>query len=332
MDKYAFRQYDFKDKDKALFNLIGEMFKITLNMFKWVGLPSSIPQRELEMLLQMRGSCIIASHNSNLYALGGNLGGECDAYYIPKYYIVANPWLKLNKTFERDVDCVFGTNDSMWTGLVPMMERYGTMSLEADLSIWVANIMERLHTLIRCADDSEKVAFETLLKRLSDGELASAIVSDDWALGDGVGALPFADNGRNSITQLIELRQYVKAGWFNSIGLQANYNMKREAINSIEGQLNEDGLVPMVADMLQCRIKFADSINDMFGTDISVELDGAWKARESEIDATIEQFEQIAEGVDNVENNDTESVGDNTGRDISEDGSADRGRDTLDRE
>ena len=207
-----------------------------------------------------------------------------------------------------------------------MMERYGTLSMETDLSIFIANIMERLHTLIRCSDDSEKVAFETLLKRLSDGELASAIVSESWATVDGLGALPFADNGRNSLTQLIELRQYTKAGWYNEIGLQANYNMKREAINSTEGELNEDGLVPLVADMLKCRERFAEGINDMFGTDISVSLSGAWEARQAEVDATIEQFEQIAEGMENVKEN-TENSGDNSGRDISEDGKSD-GRDT----
>lgn len=320
MDKYGLRLYDFKDKDGALFNLVSDMLKITLNMFEWDGLPSTIPARELEMLLQMRGSCIVASHESNLYALGGNLGGECDAYYIPRFYIVANPWLKLNKTFERGIDCVFGTNDSAWTGLSKMMERYGTLSLEADLSIFIANIMERLHTIIRCQNDSEKVALETLLKRISDGELASSIVSDSWLMSEGLGSLPFADNGKNSITQLIELRQYIKAGWYNEIGLQANYNMKREAINSTEGQLNEDGLVPLVSDMLKCRRNFADDINDMFGTDISVTLSGAWKARESEINATIKQFDQIAEGVTNEEEDDSNISGDNTERDISVDG------------
>lgn len=321
MDKIAFRLYDYKNKEPALYDQISDMLKLSLNMFKWEGLPSTIPERELELLLQMRGSCIIASHNSNLYALAGNLSGECDAYYHPKYYIVANPWLKLSKTFEREVDCVFGVNDSMWKGLVPMMERYGTMSLEADLSIYIANIMERLHTLIRCSDDGEKVAFETLLNRIESGELASAIVSDDWALAEGVSSLPFADNGRNSITQLIELRQYIKAGWYNELGLQANYNMKREAINSVEGQLNEDGLVPMVADMLKCRSDFARRTNDMYGTDISVELNGAWKAREEQIDATIEQYEQIAEGNnEQAQEEDTNTGNSNAGRDISEDG------------
>ena len=319
MVNYDFHLYDFKEKEKALFTLISQMYKITLNMFKWEGLPSTIPARELEKLLQMRGSCIVAQHEGNLYALGGNLGGNCDAYYIPKDYIVANPWLKLNKTFKRDEDCIFCVNDSMWTGLQGIMELYGTMSLETDLSIAIANVMERLHALLRCANDSEKVAFETLLKRISEGELASAIVSDSWLMTEGMASLPFADNGRNSITQLIELRQYTKAGWYNELGLQANYNMKREAINSTEGELNEDGLLPLVADMLQCRKEFSEKINDMFGTDISVELSGAWEARQIQNEATIEQFENIAEGNDNEITEDTTDSGSNPGRDISED-------------
>ena len=325
MVNFDFRLYDFKNKDKALFNLISEMLKITLDMFKWEGLPSTIPERELELLLQLRGSCIVASHNSNLYALGGNLSGECDAYYIPKYYIVANPWLKLEKTFERDVDCIFGTNDRMWTGLTPMMERYATQSLETDISLSIANIQERLHALVRCADDSEKVAFETLLSRLEKGDLASAIVSDEWAMNDGIGVMPFAGDSHKTITELIELRQYIKASWFNELGLQANYNMKREAINSTEGQLNEDGLVPLVADMLECRQIFAEGINDMFGTDISVELSGAWKARQTQFDAMAKQMEDIVEGKVDADN--TENSGSDTAGAVSEDGKS-AGRDS----
>lgn len=330
MVNFDFRLYDFKNKDKALFNLISEMLKITLDMFKWEGLPSTIPERELELLLQLRGSCIVASHNSNLYALGGNLSGECDAYYIPKYYIVANPWLKLEKTFERDVDCIFGTNDRMWTGLTPMMERYATQSLETDISLSIANIQERLHALVRCANDSEKVAFETLLSRLEKGDLASAIVSDEWAMNDGIGVMPFAGDSHKTITELIELRQYIKASWFNELGLQANYNMKREAINSTEGQLNEDGLVPLVADMLECRQIFAEGINDMFGTDISVELSGAWKARQMEFDAMAKQMEDIVEGKVDADN--TENSGSDTAGAVSEDGQPAGGNSSVDSE
>lgn len=327
MVNFDFKLYDFKDKDKALFNLISDMFKITLDMFDWENLPSTIPERELEMLLQMRGSCIVADHKGSLYALGGNLGGDCDAYYIPRFYIVANPWLKLNKTFERDVDCVFGVNDKMWTGLVPLMERYGTLSLETDLSIYMAVILERLHSLLRCGNDSEKVSFETLINRLVKGEFASAIVSDTWLTSEGMSTLPFAggDHANKTITELIELRQYTRASWFNDLGLQANYNMKREAINSQEGQLNEDGLLPLVESMLECRQEFADKINDMFGTSITVDLSGAWKARQTEFDASIKQMEDIINGEE-----DTNDSGNTAGGNTTEDREPERGGDTVD--
>lgn len=329
MVNYDFKLYDFKDKDRALSNLIMDMFKITLDIFDWNNLPSTIPEREFELLLQMRGSCIVADHKGSLYALSGNLGGDCDAYYIPRFYIVNNPWLKLNKTYERDVDCVFGVNDKMWTGLTPLMERYGTMSLETDLSIIMATILERLHALVRCADDSEKVAFETLINRLVKGEFASAIVSESWAMNDGMNTLPYGggDHANKTITELIELRQYIKASWFNELGMQANYNMKREAINSSEGQLNEDGLMPLVESMLECRQDFANRINDMFDTNITVDLSGAWKMRQTEFDATIKQMEDI---INDETTEDSDNIGDNPGGDIPENGKPERSDDSVD--
>ena len=329
MDHYGFRLYDFQDKERAEFNLISDMLKITLDMFKWDGLPKTIPERELELLLQLRGSCIVAQHDLNLYALAGNLSGDCDAYYVPKFYIVANPWLKLNRTFERGVDCVFGTNDRMWTGLSRLMERYATQSLETDISINMANTLARLHALIKCASDSEKAAFEQLIAKIEKGDIASAIVSDQWAMTEGMSTMPYSGDSNKTITELIELRQYIKASWFNELGLQANYNMKREAINSTEGQLNEDGLVPLVADMLECRKEFADGINDMFGTDITVELSGAWRARQKEFEAVAKQMDDIAEGLTDEENaGTTEDSGSDPAGNIQDDGNA-AGRDAA---
>ena len=316
MDRIAFKPYNFKDKERALNNLCNEMLKRTLNMFEWHNLPESIPARELELLLQLRGSCIIAHHEGNLYALGGSLAGDCDAYYIPKYYIVANPWLKLEKMFERGVDCVFCTNDSTWTGLSSIFERYGTESVEAEISLHIGNIMERLSAIIRCGSDSEKAGAEELLKRVERGELASVLSSDSFLLSDGIQTLPFADHERNTITNLIEYRQYLKAGWYNELGLNGNYNMKREAINSQEAQLNDEALIPLPLDMLNNRKKFTEEVNNMFGTSIEVELTGVWAEHDQEIETNLAILENNEEVADNGEK-DTNDQTDNAGRDIS---------------
>lgn len=78
------------------------------------------------------------------------------------------------------------------------------------------------------------------------------------------------------INQFIELEQYIKASCLNEIGLNANYNMKRESLNSAESALNDDFLIPLIDNMLACRKDFVNKVNNMYGTDITVELNSAW--------------------------------------------------------
>ena len=110
-----------------------------------------------------------------------------------------------------------------------------------------------------------------------------------------IGSKPFFDGiktadysskaSATNIKDLIELQQYLKSNWFIDLGLNANYNMKREAINSSESGMNEDALLPLVDDMLKCRKIGLEKINKMYGTNISVDLSSSWKeVRDSIVD------------------------------------------------
>ena len=96
---YNLYQAQVKDKDTALDTFFQRILCMTSKMFDYTGLPDSIPQIELEKILQTSGNVGIAKVNGELYALQGNRGGECDAYYRGKDFIVANPWLKLDKIY-----------------------------------------------------------------------------------------------------------------------------------------------------------------------------------------------------------------------------------------
>ena len=87
----------------------------------------------------------------------------------------------------------------------------------------------------------------------------------------------------------------MKASLYNELGLQSNYNMKRESINSGESQLNEDMLHPLIDDMLRERQIALEKVNAMFGTNITVEFNSAWEINEREETAAIEQIENAAE-------------------------------------
>lgn len=290
--------YDFTDKEKSVNNHIKYMLNRTQSMFKYENLPSTIPQRMLEIYLQKNGSCGIAQVDGNLYALIGGLGGEPDAYYMPTLYTVANPFLKLSKNYKIGDDIVVIPNDSMYMGLMPLFSRYASAMVENELSMNLVDINSRIISLISASDDRTKASAELYLKNISDGKLG---VIGETALLDGVKSQPYAGSNNNIMTSLIEYEQYLKASLFNEIGLNANYNMKRESINSGEAQLNDDMLMPLIDNMLEMRKIGVEAVNDMFGTDISVEFSSAWEDNVRELDAELEMLDNATDNSDEVE-------------------------------
>ena len=271
--------YNFIDKGESLADNIGYMLSRCQSMFTYKGLPETIPKRDLELLLQTNGNVCFVEVNGDLYSLTGGMGGEPNAYYRPTKYTIANPALKLSKTYTIDSDCVVVPNDSMYMGLLPLHRRYATKLVENDITMLLASINMRTTALISAADDATKASAEVFLKQLFEGKLG---VIGERALFESLKTQPYTGAGaNNTLTNLIEMHQYTKASWFNELGLNANYNMKREAINSDESQLNEDALAPLVDDMLECRKTGLEKVNAMFGTNITVDLASSWKEDEA---------------------------------------------------
>lgn len=275
-------KYDFADKRECINTHIRYMLNRTQSMFKWNGLPDSIPQRNLELILQCNGCAGFYRYNGNLYAFSGGLGGEPNPYYMPTIYTIANPALKLTVNAEIDKDCVIVPNDSMYMGLLPLFSRHATSLVENELSIMVALINSRIPALISSDNDGATKSAEKYIQDIRDGKLG-IIASQPFF--DGIKSQPYgATSNTNIITNLIESEQYIKASWYNDLGLNANYNMKRESINSGESQLNDDALLPLVDDMLQCRKNAVEKINSMFDTSISVSLASAWEDNQIELE------------------------------------------------
>lgn len=307
--------YDYKDKPRALQYRINYMLARLRSMFKYSGLPETIPERMLELYLLNNGHCVITKVKDQLYAFFGGFGGELDEYYRPTIYTVANPYLQYFENLRIGSDCVLCGNDSAYQGLLPMLEQYGTAMIENELSMQIADINSRIVSLITADNDTDKASADEYLKNIIKGDIAAI---GESAFFDGVRTQPYTTEGANRLlTDLIEYEQYLKASLYNEIGLNANYNMKRESLNSSESQLNNDALTPLIDDMLNMRKAFCEEVNKMYGTEISVDLASAWKENELETEAELDALE--AESEDNVSR---ETLTDETAED-QEGGSAD---------
>lgn len=285
-------EYSVKNKDGGRYQYVAYMLDRTQNMFEWSGLPDTIPARMLELLLQVNGYAGIApADNGKLYAFFGGLGGVPDEYYMPTEFIVNNPALNFNATLKINEDCVIIRNDDMYIGLMPMYNKYAELLTENDITFRVMSINSRLASVISAADDSTKDAAKEYLKDIESGKLG---VIGESAFFDGVRVQAGAEATANRIIDLIEYNQYLKASWYNEIGIQAAFNMKREALNSDEVQLNIKALLPLAENMLKCRQEAADRINAMFKTNITVDFKSVWKDTQEEV-KSIDQLDGAPE-------------------------------------
>ena len=226
------------------------------------------------------------SDRTDLYAFYGGLGGEFDAYYRPTVALVNNPYLKFDAKLTIGKDCAVIRNDSHFIGVMPMYWRYASQMAENDVSIRSAQINSRERSIIIADNEKAYDSAQVYLQRLEAGDLAA--IMDAPLIGNSR-----VENGTptaaNAIIQLIELGQYLKASWFNEVGLNTSFNMKREYLSSEEIAVNTDVLMPLVDDMLECRQRGLEIVNSLYGTDIKVKKSSAWEHKDIQADNYTEE-------------------------------------------
>lgn len=298
------------DKEHGIRTYISYMLDRTNAMFEYTNLPETIPAYLLELYLQIFGyaafaeikSSDIANYGPNapipspgLYIFYGGIGGERDIYYRPTTFIIANPRLKssLNCTIiypepftvqaERP-SAILMRNDTNYSGLLPLYNRYASQLVENDISIRSAQINARAQIGIAVSTDAEHETAKKYFDNLEAGKLGVVGTS---AFLNGISISNVGVGSANVIIQLIELQQYLKASWFNELGLNANFNMKREYLSRDEIATTTDILLPLIDDMLKCRKEAVELINKTFGTNISVDKSSAWANKNQEVLASI---------------------------------------------
>lgn len=296
------------NKDCIRFMHTNYLLSKVITMFEYEGLPETITQFNLEDILLKCGHCLITHidvkendtpFKSGLYAIHGSGSGEPNPYYYPTQYVVANPFLNLSKTYTIGDNNVLAKNTPFFFPLLPLIEYTAHQLTENETTLNVAMINTRIMAILTANDSTVEEACRKYMQNIKEGEL-SFITDNRSDFLEGVKTHPYASNGQsNVITQILETEQYLKGSFYNEIGLNANYNMKRESINGEEAGLNEDGLTPLVVSMLNCRKQMCEDVNKMFGTNWSVRLSPVFK-KNLEIASTLpeeksEESEEIAD-------------------------------------
>ena len=291
-----------------------------LEMFEYKNLPDTIPSEMLEMYLLSGGCCFFTEVNGEYYVFEGSLGGEPDPYYRPTLFTVANPALKLSENYDIQNDGVLCKNDKLLFGLDYLVTRTASLMAENLITMNMADVILRSIMMLSAPDDRTRASAEEFLKKLKKGEMG---VIADSPLFDGIKRFDSSHSSSGYITQFIEYHQYIKGSFFNEIGLNANFNMKRESIGKGEASLTQDTIFPICDTMFSSRKEFVKKINEKYGLDISVDFSSIWKQNrlESEyeleslkLESQSEESSQLEEkGDEEIETNEAGESSDSTG-------------------
>ena len=256
------------------------------NLFVWEGLPETVDVKALNLGLILNGKVCWTKFGDKLYALTGNIGGEPNAYYEPQLFIIANPILgsKQVKIRQKDgsdsiegLDGILMTNtdvdamsDRPRGGLYGLIYQFAGLLADNVSSLNVSQINGRVSQIFTADNEAMARTAELVLKDIYEGKPYKIVAQD---LIDKLGALPAASAGQtNTLLNLMEIHQFFLAQFYAELGIIANYNMKRERINTAESEMNSGCLDINIWNMLENRKEAVEKINELFGTSITVEL------------------------------------------------------------
>ena len=271
-----------KKKNEMIRDEYLQMLTRTQRIFEYDDLPDTLSARRFELVTQTEGYSFIADvkkpaspYKNGLYALKGFAGGVRDPNLLATQATINNVALGYNKILTIGKDCVMIPNDSCFIGLNPMFSKYACLYAEAMISLRYALVNSRLAS-ISYADNAQTIKdLKKLFENIENGESIHGVGGNPFF--EGLKNTIYSQGQSETIKEIIETIQYVKSSWYLDLGLQANYNMKSEAINGEEVGMNEDTLLPLIDDMLLQRQKGFKKVNEMVGTNIKVRLSSAWK-------------------------------------------------------
>lgn len=275
------------------------------SMFKWGGLPETIPSYILERYLLNIGWCGIGeaykAGKKGLYCFFGGLGLTPDEYYQPTAIILANPVLG-SKTYTIGKDVVWARNDSYHLGLRDIVSRYSHLLAANDISINIAQVTSRIPFVMNADTDNEVESAKAFIDDAENGKIG---IVKSSAFNKGITPYPTESaSAGNYLKALIELHQYLKAQRNIAVGISSAFNMKRERQNTAEVKSNEPELLPIADEMLKFRKQICEDVKEMFGLEWTVEFNSAWLLEHKQQEMEVKLMEEDSNQLESDDNPD----------------------------
>lgn len=325
----------FLDKNKLIHDNFYMLLNKTTQMFEYENLPSTIPKCALEGIIQTYGSACIwrvphkyypvgfgpsfqfaalefsageVTTEGALFAFPYTLADAPDPYDQPFKVVITSPGFRptISETLEINKDVVIIKNDTYFRGMTRLHKKYAYLLAEAEISLRSTLICLRDQMTFIAKTEPQRASVSKYMQDRENGVFASILAPD---FGTPLEAIS-SDGRSNAVELAVNGRQAIYAAWYNEIGLNPSFSLKREYTSAQEIDTNTDLLVPHIDDMLQCRELACESINAMFGTNITVRKSSAWEIKDKQINNALKAEEAETEALESSGEEGGETSGD----------------------
>lgn len=274
-----------EDKNAIFRSLCLDMLSRTLEMFEYNGLPDTLSARSMEIEMQTRGFCVIAEIEKPLHGDAGlycfryaSPSGQLNSELLPTRMVVNDVWTNFNKELIIGEDCIVIPNDILWRGLGGLFSLHGGQLTDAHTTMRLQLYNARTNKILSATDDKVVEEAKQILKDIKDGKWG--VIGDSvelMGMMKALSSIDFTSPHSGSIKDTMEVIQYYYAQWFIAVGLNDNFNMKREALNGSETESNANVLFTLPLMMLKQRKEGLKRLNEKYGLNVSVKFGSTWE-------------------------------------------------------
>lgn len=311
-----FKDYDFsynhERRQDYYFDTL--LYKL-VNRFKYSNCPESLRPELMEAQLILNGTVGIAKGTNGLTSYVGTYAGDLDDYGIGTNYVGATAINSFDNKIGKDV--VVGINTTMRNSNWFFLDRYARMLGLVDESLVIQLLASRDTPVIEVSSDIEKKQYLEAQKKRYRGELA--VMVKESSIDDITGATkPKASNvlepNNSGIVETLDnlnsFHDDLMKRFFLEAGINISSKDKKAQLTVSEVDSYDNYSIINVLDELECRKKMIEEVNNLFGSEITVELSEAYQNAVDDVLAE-EPAEAPAEAPAEVETEEEKGSDDN---------------------
>lgn len=290
-----------------------ELYNSASKMFVFNGFPEEVDiEYAIENLL-LTGRVSYFQRGGKSYFLDAYLGGEEDVTYRPTKICVANPKIGSFQLVNNEDGVMFFLTPfdrivtkipSYTGGMYSLLSMTAILLADNISSINCAQVNSRVAAICGVENANDKAGVEETLKEIYGGRPFKVVKT---SLMESFKVNPIANiSASKNLIELIELHQYIKAQFWNALGIQFNSSMKREHLITAEVEANLDALKVPVQTMLESLNRSCEIVNNIYGLNTSITLNPEFELTQPENEEKGESKDVESEDKEDAESVDSD--------------------------